>query len=506
MPRIAIAGFQHETNTFAATRVGRSDFVMADSWPGLLTGPQVIEETRGMNLPIAGFVAAAEAQLRAELVPLFWCAAEPAAEVTDEAFEWAWAMLREGLRAAWPVDGLYLDLHGAMVTESHEDGEGELLGRLRADFGPDLPIVASLDFHANVTPAMVRDADRLALYRTYPHLDMAATGARCLPHLLARIGGQRWARAFRQAPYLVPLHAQFTGAEPCASLFEGLEEIGAELAMGFTGSDIQDAGPSLTVYARDAETAEVRAEALLARVLDAESRFDADLLSPAQAVATAMVTCGPGPAVLAEVQDNPGGGAAADSTDLLSELASQGATGVVLGLLHDPEIAANAHAAGESEVIAGQLGGKCGQPGIRPVEGRFAVEQLTNGQCRYTGQMYGGGTATFGPSALLRLEDTDIRVAVTSIRNQALDLGQFTHFGIDPRVARILCVKSTVHFRADFEPIAAAILNVRTPGALSCVLSEVPYRRLRPCVRLGPGGPVHAPARPSRTSALDIPV
>jgi microcystin degradation protein MlrC len=506
MPRIAIAGFQHETNTFAATRAGWSDFVMADSWPGLLTGPQVIEEPRATNLPIAGFVEAAAAEPRVELVPLLWCAAEPAAEVTDDAFERVWHMLHEGLRAAWPIDGLYLDLHGAMVTESHEDGEGEILGRLRATFGPDLPIVASLDFHANVTPVMVRHADRLALYRSYPHLDMAATGARCLPHLLARIGGRRWAKAFRQAPYLVPLHAQFTGAEPCASLFEGLEEIGAELAMGFTGSDIHDAGPSLTVYARDANSAEARAEALLARMLDAESRFDADLLSPAQAVAAAMATPGPGPAVLAEVQDNPGGGAGADSTDLLSELAKQGATGAVLGLLNDPEIAAVAHAAGEGAVIASQLGGKCGLPGLRPFEGRFAVERLTDGQCRYTGQMYRGGIAAFGPSALLRLEHADIWVAVTSIRNQALDLGQFTHFGIDPRAARILCVKSTAHFRADFEPIAATILNVRTPGALSCVLSEVPYRRLRPGVRLGPGGPVHRPARPPRTSALDIPV
>ncbi len=506
MPRIAIAGFQHETNTFATTKAGWSDFVMADSWPGLLTGREVIEETRGMNLPVAGFVAAAEAEPRVKLVPLFWCGAEPAAEVTDEAFERVWEMLREGLRAAWPVDGLYLDLHGAMVTESHEDGEGEILGRLRANFGPDLPIVASLDFHANVTPAMVRHADRLALYRSYPHLDMDATGARCLPHLLARIGGERWAKAFRQAPFLVPLHAQFTGAEPCASLFRGLEEIGAELAMGFTGSDIHDAGPSLTVYARDAQSAEAWAAALLARVLDAESRFDADLLPPAQAVAMAMATTGPGPAVLAEVQDNPGGGAAADSTDLLFELASQGAAEVVLGLLHDPEIASVAHAAGEGAVIAGQLGGKCGLPGLGPFEGRFAVERLTDGQCRYTGRMYGGGIATSGPSVLLRLVDTDIRVAVTSIRNQALDLGQFTHFGIDPRSVRILCVKSTVHFRADFDPIAAAILSVRTPGALSCVLSEVPYRRLRPGVRLGPGGPVHRPALRLGTRVLDIPV
>lgn len=506
MPRIAIAGFQHETNSFAATKAGWSDFVMADSWPGMLTGEQVIEETRGMNLPIAGFVAAAEAEPRVELVPLFWCAAEPAAEVTSEAFERAWKMLLDALRAAWPVDGLYLDLHGAMVTESHEDGEGELLDRLQAAFGTDLPIVASLDFHANVTPAMVRHADRLAIYRTYPHLDMAATGARCLPALLARIGGQRWAKAFRQAPFLVPLNAQFTGAEPCASLFEGLEQIGAELAMGFTGSDIHDAGPSLIVYARDAATAEARAEALLARLLDAESRFDVTLLSPGEAVAAAATARAGRPVVLAEVQDNPGGGAASDSTDLLYELAAQGAPGTVLGLMHDPEVAATAHAADEGAVIAGGLGGKCGLPGLRPFEGRFAVERLTDGRCRYTGQMYGGGTATFGPSALLRLLGTDIRIAVTSIRNQALDLGQFAHFGVDPHAARILCVKSTVHFRADFEPIAATIVNVRSRGALCCVLSEVPYRRLRPGVRLGPGGPVHAPARPSRRGALDIPV
>ncbi len=489
MTRIAIAGFQHETNTFATTGTDWAQFVMADSWPPLLTGSDVITRTQGMNLPIAGFAARADAEPDIEVIPLFWCAAEPAAEVTDDAFETAWQMLRDGLQLS-RMDALYLDLHGAMVTQSHEDGEGEILERLRSLLGPDFPIVASLDFHANVTPRMVHNADRLAIYRTYPHLDMAETGARCVGYVMDAVAGVKPEKAFRQAPFLVPLHAQCTMMQPCASLYAGLDGSDVELAMGFTGSDIHDAGPSVVAYTTSADQAERQADALIARVVAAEPEFDTGILSPDDAVRAAMSRADKGrPVVLAEVQDNPGGGASADSTDLLQALVAQGARGALMGLLHDPGTARSAHEAGEGATIDCALGGGSGFAGIVPYLGKFHVERVTDGRCVYTGQMYGGGEATFGPSALLRAAGHDIRVAVTSIRNQALDLGQFTHFGVDPRDTAIVCVKSTIHFRADFAPIAATILNVASRGALVGRLQDLTYRRLRPGVRLGPNGP-----------------
>ena len=250
MPRIAIGGFQHETNTFVPNKATYHDFQIADSWPEMLLGPKVISGTKGINLPIAGFAGAAM-EAGFELAPILWTAAEPSAHVTDDAFERIVGMILDGLTDAGPVDGVYLDLHGAMVTESHEDGEGEVLRRVREVVGTDLPIAISLDLHANVTPQMIELADVICIYRTYPHLDMAETGARCVPLMMDLIKGTRFAKAFRQAPFLIPLHAQFTGANPCKALYGALDEVAglADIALGFTASDIWHAGPSVVAYA-----------------------------------------------------------------------------------------------------------------------------------------------------------------------------------------------------------------------------------------------------------------
>ena len=496
MARIAIAGFQHETNTFGVTQAAYRDFEMADSWPGLQRGADVITATAGLNLPIAGFVTEARLVRDVELVPILWCAAEPSAHVTDEAFERIGAMLLEGLRDAGAIDGIYLDLHGAMVTASFEDGEGELLRRIRSQVGPDLPVAVSLDLHANITPQLVRHATSLAIFRTYPHLDMASTGARCFAHLMLQIGGLRPCKAFRQLPYLIPLPAQYTGADPCRRLFRLLEGLdspakgSADIALGFTAADMPDAGPSIVAYADTQGGADRIADRLLEEMIAAEPEFDTALLSAADAVRLAMSNRSDKPAIIADVQDNPGAGATSDTTGLLFALREQAAQGVVLGLMHDPEMAGRARQSGVGTVVSGGLGGKSGLPGQDPFEGRFRVEALSDGRCAYSGEMYGGGIGELGACAVLRVLETaaDIRVVVSSQRSQCLDLAQFTQIGIEPREARIVCVKSTVHFRADFEPIASRILAAAVPGAFPCKLDQVPYRRLRKGVRLGPGG------------------
>ncbi|MEM7526211.1 MAG: M81 family metallopeptidase [Pseudomonadota bacterium] len=498
MPRIAVAGFQHETNTFAPMQAQWADFEAADSWPGLLTRAAVVAETRGMNLPIAGFVAAAEAE-GVDLAPLLWCAAEPAAHVEDAVFERVLGMMLEGLATAGPVDGLYLDLHGAMVTESHEDGEGALLARLREALGPDLPIVASLDLHANVTPAMVALTDALLIFRTYPHLDMAETGARCLTFLLDAAAGRRPAKTFRQLPFLVPLPAQYTGAEPCRGLYaaamaEASEGATAEIALGFTAADIPDCGPAILAYAPVAEKAEAMADRILTRFLAAEPAFGTGMLSPVEAVRQAMAISAerPGrPVVIADVQDNPGAGATSDTTGLLRALVEAGAQGAMLALLDDAAIATRAHQAGVGAILEGALGGHSGADGDAPFHGRFLVERLGDGRCVFTGEMYGGSVAVLGPTAVLQVIDTpaEIRIVVGSRRSQCLDRALFTHIGLDPRAARIIVVKSTVHFRADFEPIAETVLTAAAPGVFPCRLDRIPYRRLREGLRLGPGGP-----------------
>ncbi|MGA1347835.1 MAG: M81 family metallopeptidase, partial [Burkholderiaceae bacterium] len=181
MARIAIGGMQHETNTFAPTKASYRAFEQGGGWPGVQRGDSMFEALAGANIPAQGAIEAFRAQGH-RLIPLTWAAASPSAHVTQDAFERIVGSLEEDLRRSVAstdgIDAVYLDLHGAMVTEDHEDGEGEILRRVRAIVGPRIPIVASLDLHANVTKAMVEYADAMSVYRTYPHVDMAETGAR----------------------------------------------------------------------------------------------------------------------------------------------------------------------------------------------------------------------------------------------------------------------------------------------------------------------------------------
>jgi len=213
--RILVAGFQHETNTFAPSKTGYDDFVRGGAFPALARGDDLLG-MRNINIPIGGFIGA---MADAVLVPVIWAGATPAAHVTSDAFE----RIAEEIvtRAAdGNVDAVYLDLHGAMVCEHLDDGEGELLDRLRRATGPRVPIVASLDLHATVTEKMLTRADALVAYRTYPHVDMAETGDRAA-FLLRRIfqRGNALSRASRQFPFLIPINGMSTLTEPARSTY-----------------------------------------------------------------------------------------------------------------------------------------------------------------------------------------------------------------------------------------------------------------------------------------------
>ena len=205
MARIAVGGFQHETNTFAPLKASWADFERADAWPPFVRGPGLIEAVEGFNIPIAGAVPALQT-LGHELVPLCWCSAPPSSYVEREAYEKVAGWIIEDLQAHGPVDAVYLDLHGAMVAEHFEDGEGELMRRIRAVIGERAPLVASLDYHTNMTPEMVRHASAMVGYRTYPHIDMAETGGRAA-RLLDRMLNDRRPlhKAYRQLDFLIPL-------------------------------------------------------------------------------------------------------------------------------------------------------------------------------------------------------------------------------------------------------------------------------------------------------------
>src|SRR5258708_24428009 len=254
---MAVGGFLHETNPFGPTKAVYDAFVHGGGWPPMSQGPKLLEKMRNINVGMAGFVPAAEAE-GWELVPTIWCAASPSAHVTKDAYERVAKIMVDGIAAAGQLDAVYLDLHGAMVTEHLDDGEGEILARVRKAIGKDLPLVASLDLHANVTPQMVEHADALIAYRTYPHVDMADTGGAVAKHLALLLRSkQRFARAFRQLPFLIPISWQCTNDQPTKGIYEKLAALENDavptlsFAPGFPAADFSGCGAS--VFARSEE-------------------------------------------------------------------------------------------------------------------------------------------------------------------------------------------------------------------------------------------------------------
>ena len=480
MARIAIAGFLHETNTFVQRPTSLDEFLTADAWPGLVQGKALLDEFSNANIAIAGFIKEATTCSH-ELLPLLWASANPSGPVAQSAYEKIWSMLAQDLKQAMPVDALFLDLHGAMVAEHIDDGEGELLERIRAIVGPDIPIVAALDFHANISPRMVALSDALTVYRTYPHVDMSDTGRRAAILLQRMLAGEKLHKAYRQISFLIALPWQCTLIEPLASLVNRVEQIerdsniSASIVPGFPLADIYDCGPTVIAYGGDAAATEAVAQQLFDAMLAQRKAFHGHLYSAAQAVSHALAS-NDGTIILADTQDNPGGGAAGDTTDILHELVRQRVPNACVGLLCDPVAAAAAHAAGVGATVELSLGAGSGI-GAAPLLGRFTVEALGNGHFTGTGAFYRGCKMNLGLMARLRLYG--IQILISSHKQQAADQAMFRHLGVDPAQQRILVLKSSVHFRADFSQLAREILVVAASGENVADLSQLHYKKLR---------------------------
>lgn len=489
--RIAIGGFLHESHSFAPRPTRYVDFVRTGGFPGLVHGAGLFDAVRGTSVPIAGAIAAAG---DATLIPLVWGFANPAGPVQDEAFERISGLICAGLSVALdaaPLDGVYLDLHGAAVSDSFPDMEGELLRRVRAIVG-DIPLTISLDPHCNLTQKMVDLCDAAVPFRTYPHVDMPAAGAQAMRLLLARIArGTPWARAFRQVDFFIPLTSQCTMFVPMLPVAEAraalaVEHGVAELAFcfGFPYADFADCGVAVAAYADTQRQADAACAALCAVIDAREASFMSDVVQAEDAVAQAIALSASAtlPVVIADTQDNPGGGGHGDTTGLLAELIRQNAQGALVALINDDEAAAACHAAGEGATIALALGGK--SDGV-PLQVSAVVVRLTNGRFVGTGPMARGNPADLGPSALIRVAP-GVQVIVVSRKMQALDQALIRHVGIEPSDCKILALKSSVHFRADFQPIASSVIVAAAPGPVIADPALLPFRHLRPGLRLRP--------------------
>ena len=492
--RIAIGGFQHETNTFAPSNSTFDDFVRGSGWPPLLAGEQIFDGVRGMNLPIAGFIEQM-GKTSHQLLPIVWAAASPSAQVTEDAFERICNMLTERIRDAAP-DCVYLDLHGAMVAQHIDDGEGEILRRVRNVVGDRIPVVASLDLHANVTRQMLDLADGMIAYRTYPHIDMADTGGRAARFLGMRLDGMaRPVYAWRQMPFLIPINAQCTDLEPARSIYHALSLMesakvpSVSFTPGFPAADIADCGASVWAYGINAAAAKLACNTLADMVEAQEANWEMEIFEADAAVKRAMRVAATAkkPVVIADTQDNPGAGGDSDTMGMLRALVANNAQRAACGLIVDKAAALAAHQAGPGATITIDLGGKSGIPGDSPLRGAFKVERISDGVMTCTGPFYGGSHMRLGPCALLSIGG--VRIVVASAKVQMADQEMYRFIGVEPTAAAILVNKSSVHFRADFTPIAEEVIVAKAPGPMAADPTDLHWTKLRRGTRLKPNGP-----------------
>ena len=491
--RIAVGGFLHESHSFAPRPTTYADFLQPGGLPPFSAGVDLVAAMRPRSVPLAGAIAVADAA-GVDMVPLAWAFANPAGPVQDEAFERLAARICAPLSHALdeaPLDGVYLDLHGAAVVESFPDAEGELLRRVRAIVGNDLPLTISLDPHANLTEQMVRLADAIVPFRTYPHIDMKDAGAQAMRLLLQRIERKRpWARAFRTLDFWIPLGSQCTLMPPMqtvmterAGLAERLGSVELAFCFGFPYADFAGCGAAIAAFADTQAQADAAADALLAYVNTQEASFVQDTLPSAAAVAEAkrLAVGAKRPVVLADTQDNPGGGGHGDTTELLSELVRQGAKGSVVCLINDAESVAACMASGVGATVDLTLGGK--SDGM-PFACSALVEKLTDGVFTLTGPMGAGNPGNLGDTALIDIQG--VRVMVTSRKMQALDQAILRHVGIEPSACPIIALKSSVHFRADFGPLAEQVIVAIAPGPVVADPAVLNFRHVRAEVRRRP--------------------
>ncbi len=487
---IFLGGISHETNSFAPGTTDRNHFRKRRE----LFGDEITPQLRETNTVVGGVIDVAESE-EIELIPSVIASAMPGAPVAEDVFDFYRNRLLNDLREAVnDVDGILLPLHGAMVVEGKDDGEGPLVSDVREIVGEDVPIVVTLDLHGNITDELVSAADALIAYETYPHVDMAETGGRGMDVLIATIRGELDPVMCIERPPLSPVTpTQNTRKGPMAEVMKHgrkLERrsdvVKVNVFPGFSRSDVPSMGFSISVVADgDTRVARDAARELAERVWDAREEFLGDYPEAEAAVAQAAdlaadLTVDDDPVVLADVGDNPGGGGTADETTLLSELLDQGVTDAGFVILRDPDAVTACIDAGVGERITLDLGAASPGSTTEPIEGVDGyVKAVTDGRFRNYGPKATGTSNDLGRAVRFQCGRNDgIEVLLTESRLQPADTEIWRHLGIQPERLDVLVVKSTNHYRADYEPRASHVIPVNTPGLAAMDPRQFNHRNL----------------------------
>jgi len=496
-PHIAILGFSIECNKFApvATKV----HFLARSY---LEGDAIIEDARAATprmLPeTPGFVAAMDASGAWTPVGVALAMTEPNGPVEHAFFVELLGTIEQRLRAALPVDAVYICSHGAALTTEEDDPDGVLFTRIREIVGPDVPIAATLDLHANVSERMVGSVDAFIGYRTNPHLDMRERGAEAAAAIREMLAGVKPQRAFIRLPIVPPTVTLLTAAGPYAEMIDlGQRRMSPEImnvsAMGgFAFADAPECGLSVVVTARhDKRAAETLASEIAELGWANRARFYPRLTPLDEAVAKALaVVRDPSlPALaFADVADNPGGGGRGNTVFLLRAFYEAGVEGALLGVFFDPDLASEAHRQGIGARFDAHFNRAETTNFSEPYSALATVAALTDGRCVGRRGIYAGLLLELGPCAALKVDG--ITVVVVSHRVQCADPVFFEMMGLDIGQARSVVVKSRGHFRGGFDEFfgPGQIVEVDLPGLTSPMLNRFSWTRLpRPVIPLDEG-------------------
>ncbi len=480
--KILLARMNHETNTFSPIATPLTAF--GDGGP--LYGHAAYLAVKGTRTGIAAFIELAEAAGH-EVVVAISATANPSARVAASAYTHICDTI---VGAAAGCDAVMLDLHGAMVAENSEDGEGDLLQRVRAAL-PDAPIAVALDLHGKMTDKIISHADIVISFKTYPHVDMYETGQHAGRLLLEMIGGHsRPVMAWRRLPLMVHTLCSRTDIGPmhhAVSMAKAAEEkgmLGVSVLAGFSLADI--AAPCIsvvTVAEGDQEAAERVADEIADYLWSQREGliYNSEPLSTSIARAADQASLpGAGPVLLLDHGDNCMSGGTCDDMNVLHEAILQGLSDIVTGPVCDPEAVATMISAGIGQTITLPIGDKVPltQLGITPIPRTLTgtITRITDGEYVISGPTYTGQRICMGRTVLL--DTPQAQVMVTETPQEHWDLGIFEHIGIDPTRHRFVLLKSRMYCRPVFVPIAKAVVECDGGGVTSSDYSRFPFSRL----------------------------
>jgi microcystin degradation protein MlrC len=479
--RFVIAMMKHETNTFSPVPTPYERFGSR----GAYTGAEALEAFKGTKTPMGAFIELARAE-GAEIVTPVAAEAWPSGPVQREAYQKITDAVCRAVQAG--CDALFLDLHGAMVSEETDDGEGTLLERVR-QISPRLPVAVALDLHTNLTQKMVDNCDVLVGYKTYPHTDMFEAGDRAGKILIGSLkGGAQPVMAWGNRPMLPHTLRMGTSEPPMQDLIDmarSAEQGGDALAVtvfgGFPLADIHDAGLSVAVVA---DGDRKKAQGICDSILDAawERRadfvYDSEPLSESVARAKQLTE---GPILLIDHADNCASGGTQDTMAVLAEVLRQGLGDVAVAAVCDPQAVAQLIEAGVGARVTIPLGGKVDMPSIgrkgQPLEGTGVVRTISDGEFTVTGPMYTGVRVFMGRTAVL--DTGPVQIVVIERNHEPFDLGVFRSVGIEPTSKRYLLLKSRLHYRAGFLPIARHIVECDGVGVTTSDYSQLKFEKVR---------------------------